>query len=54
MSEPAFLPRAVRTSLADIVACTGAAVVAGAELSAVIQGVAPLDEAACQKRPWRR
>jgi UDP-3-O-[3-hydroxymyristoyl] glucosamine N-acyltransferase len=45
MSEPAFFPRAARTSLADIVACTGAAVVAGADLSAVIQGGAPLDEA---------
>jgi UDP-3-O-[3-hydroxymyristoyl] glucosamine N-acyltransferase len=45
MSEPAFFPRAARTLLADIVACTGAAVVAGADLSAVIQGVAPLDEA---------
>jgi UDP-3-O-[3-hydroxymyristoyl] glucosamine N-acyltransferase len=45
MSEPEFFPRAAQTSLADIVACTGAAVVAGADLSAVIQGVAPLDEA---------
>ncbi len=45
MSEPVFFPRAARTSLADIVACTGAAVVEGADLSAVIQGVAPLDEA---------
>ena len=45
MSEPVFFPRAAQTSLADIVACTGAAVVEGADLSAVIQGVAPLDEA---------
>ena len=45
MSEPVFFPRAARTSLADIVACTGATVVEGADLSAVIQGVAPLDEA---------
>ncbi len=45
MSEPVFFPRAARTSLADIVACTGAAVVAGADLSAIVSGVAPLDEA---------
>jgi UDP-3-O-[3-hydroxymyristoyl] glucosamine N-acyltransferase len=45
MSEPAFFPSAARTSLADIVACTGATVVEGADLSAVIKGVAPLDEA---------
>jgi UDP-3-O-[3-hydroxymyristoyl] glucosamine N-acyltransferase len=45
MSEPVFFRRAVRTSLADIVACTGAAVVEGADLSAIIQGVAALDEA---------
>jgi len=45
MSEPVFFTRAARTSLADIVACTGAAVVEGADLSAVISGVAPLDEA---------
>jgi UDP-3-O-[3-hydroxymyristoyl] glucosamine N-acyltransferase len=45
MSEPVFFPRAARTSLADIVACTGAAVVEGADLSAIISGVAPLDEA---------
>ena len=32
MSEPVFFPRAARTSLADIVACTGAAVVEGADL----------------------
>ena len=45
MSEPFFFPRPARTSLADIVACTGAAVVAGADLSAIVSGVAPLDEA---------
>ncbi len=45
MSEPIFFPCALKTSLADIVACTGAAVAEGADLSAVIRGVAPLDEA---------
>ena len=45
MSEPVFFPRAARTSLADIVACTGAAVVAGADLSIIVSGVAALDEA---------
>ncbi|MGH6838443.1 MAG: UDP-3-O-(3-hydroxymyristoyl)glucosamine N-acyltransferase [Methylocella sp.] len=45
MSEPVFFPRAARTSLGDIVVCTGAAVVEGADLSAIISGVAPLDEA---------
>ncbi|MDQ6703423.1 MAG: UDP-3-O-(3-hydroxymyristoyl)glucosamine N-acyltransferase [Pseudomonadota bacterium] len=45
MSEPVFFPRAARTSLADIVACTGAAVLDGADLSAIVSGVAPLDEA---------
>lgn len=45
MSEPVFFPRAAGISLADIVACTGAAVLDGADLSAIISGVAPLDEA---------
>lgn len=45
MSEPFFFPRPLKTSLADIVACTGAAVADGADLSAVIRGVAPIDEA---------
>ena len=45
MSKPVFFPPVVRTSLADIVACTGAAVIEGADLSAIISGVAPLDEA---------
>ncbi|MDQ6868414.1 MAG: UDP-3-O-(3-hydroxymyristoyl)glucosamine N-acyltransferase [Pseudomonadota bacterium] len=45
MSEPVFFSRAARTSLADIVACTGAAFDAGADLSAIVNGVAPLDEA---------
>jgi len=45
MSEPVFFPPAVRTSLADIVACTGAAVIESADLSAIISSVAPLDEA---------
>jgi UDP-3-O-[3-hydroxymyristoyl] glucosamine N-acyltransferase len=45
MSEPVFFPRAAQTSLADVVACTGAAVLDGADLSAIVSGVAPLDEA---------
>jgi UDP-3-O-[3-hydroxymyristoyl] glucosamine N-acyltransferase len=45
MSEPVFFPRAAQTSLADIVACSGAAVVEGADLSAIVSGVAPLDDA---------
>ncbi|HEY8032963.1 MAG TPA: UDP-3-O-(3-hydroxymyristoyl)glucosamine N-acyltransferase [Methylocella sp.] len=45
MSEPVFFPRAAQTSLADIVACTGAAVLDGADLSAIVSGVAPLREA---------
>ncbi|MGA7385161.1 MAG: UDP-3-O-(3-hydroxymyristoyl)glucosamine N-acyltransferase, partial [Methylocella sp.] len=46
MSEPVFFPPAARISLGDIVACTGAAVLdGGADLSAIISGVAPLDEA---------
>ncbi|MGH6843585.1 MAG: UDP-3-O-(3-hydroxymyristoyl)glucosamine N-acyltransferase [Methylocella sp.] len=45
MSEPVFFPRAARTSLADIVACTGAAVIEGADLTAIVSGVAPLDVA---------
>jgi UDP-3-O-[3-hydroxymyristoyl] glucosamine N-acyltransferase len=45
MSEPFFFPRAAQTSLADIVACTGAAVAEGADLSAIVSGVAALDEA---------
>ena len=45
MSEPVFFPRAARISLADIVAYTGAAVVEGADLSAIVSGVALLDEA---------
>jgi UDP-3-O-[3-hydroxymyristoyl] glucosamine N-acyltransferase len=45
MKEPVFPPRAARTSLADIVACTGAAVLDGADLSVIVSGVAPLDEA---------
>ncbi len=45
MSEPVFFPPAVRTSLADIVACTGAAADEGADLSAMVSGVALLDEA---------
>jgi UDP-3-O-[3-hydroxymyristoyl] glucosamine N-acyltransferase len=45
MSEPVFFPHAARISLADIVACTGAAVLDGADLAATISGVAPLDEA---------
>jgi UDP-3-O-[3-hydroxymyristoyl] glucosamine N-acyltransferase len=45
MSEPVFFPRAAQTSLADIVACTGAAVVEGADLSTIVSGVAPLHEA---------
>ena len=45
MSEPVFFPRAAQTSLADIVACTGAAVVEGADLSTIVSGMALLDEA---------
>jgi UDP-3-O-[3-hydroxymyristoyl] glucosamine N-acyltransferase len=45
MSDPVFFLRASSISLADIVACTGAAVVEGADLSAIVSGVAPLDEA---------
>jgi UDP-3-O-[3-hydroxymyristoyl] glucosamine N-acyltransferase len=45
MSEPIFFPRAVRTSLADIVACTGATVAEGADLLSIIRGAAPLEEA---------
>jgi UDP-3-O-[3-hydroxymyristoyl] glucosamine N-acyltransferase len=45
MSEPVFFPPAARISLADIVACTGAAVIESADLSAIISGAAPLDEA---------
>ncbi|HWX13521.1 MAG TPA: UDP-3-O-(3-hydroxymyristoyl)glucosamine N-acyltransferase [Methylocella sp.] len=45
MSELFFFPRAGETSLADIVSCTGAAVAEGADLSPLIRGVAPLDEA---------
>ncbi len=45
MSEPVFFPRAASVSLADIVACTGAAVAEGADLTAIVKGVAPLDEA---------
>src|SRR5579875_345890 len=45
MSEPIFFRAAARTSLADIVACTGAAVVEGADLSAAVDAVAPLGEA---------
>ncbi|MGH6848335.1 MAG: UDP-3-O-(3-hydroxymyristoyl)glucosamine N-acyltransferase [Methylocella sp.] len=45
MSEPVFFPRAAMTSLADIVAFAGAAVADGADLTAIISGVALLDEA---------
>jgi UDP-3-O-[3-hydroxymyristoyl] glucosamine N-acyltransferase len=45
MSEAFFFPRATETSLADIVSLTGAWVAEGADLSALIRGVAPLDEA---------
>jgi len=45
MSEPKFFPRAERTLLADIVACSGAAIIESVDLSAIISGVAPLDEA---------
>jgi UDP-3-O-[3-hydroxymyristoyl] glucosamine N-acyltransferase len=45
MSAPVFFPSAARVSLADIVACTGAAVIESADLSAIVSGVAPLDEA---------
>jgi UDP-3-O-[3-hydroxymyristoyl] glucosamine N-acyltransferase len=45
MSEPFFFPRTQESSLAEIVACAGAAVAEGTDLSAVITGVAPLEEA---------
>jgi UDP-3-O-[3-hydroxymyristoyl] glucosamine N-acyltransferase len=45
MSQPSFFPPAVPLSLADIVACTGAAVVENADLSIMITGAAALDEA---------
>lgn len=45
MSDPVFLPHAATISLAEIVACTGAAVAEGADLTAIVSGVAPLDEA---------
>lgn len=45
MSDPIFFLRAMRLSLADIVACTGASVAAGADLSLLLSGAAPLDEA---------
>jgi UDP-3-O-[3-hydroxymyristoyl] glucosamine N-acyltransferase len=40
MSEPIFFPRAVPVSLAEVVACTGATVSQGADLSGVILGAA--------------
>ncbi|MCI0747000.1 MAG: UDP-3-O-(3-hydroxymyristoyl)glucosamine N-acyltransferase [Verrucomicrobia subdivision 3 bacterium] len=45
MSEPIYYRRAIQTALAEIVACTGAAVAEGADLSLVIRGVAALEEA---------
>jgi UDP-3-O-[3-hydroxymyristoyl] glucosamine N-acyltransferase len=45
MAEPVFFPPAARTPLADIVACTGAAAAEGADLSAIISGVALLGDA---------
>jgi UDP-3-O-[3-hydroxymyristoyl] glucosamine N-acyltransferase len=45
MSEPVFVPPAAPISLADIVACTGAAVIEHADLSLMISGAAGLGEA---------
>ncbi|MEJ0094387.1 MAG: UDP-3-O-(3-hydroxymyristoyl)glucosamine N-acyltransferase [Methylocella sp.] len=45
MNDPIFFLRAMRLSLADIVACTGASVAAGTDLSLLLDGAAPLDEA---------
>jgi UDP-3-O-[3-hydroxymyristoyl] glucosamine N-acyltransferase len=45
MSDPIFFLRAGRISLADIVACTGASAATGADLSNLVEGAAPLDEA---------
>lgn len=45
MTDPQFSPCAVPTLLAEIVACTGAAVAEGADLSPLILGVATLEEA---------
>jgi UDP-3-O-[3-hydroxymyristoyl] glucosamine N-acyltransferase len=46
MSDPIFFRRAVTPTLAEIVAWTGAAAPEGADLSATISGVAPLDQGA--------
>lgn len=45
MTNPVFFSRERLPSLADIVACTGARVAEGADLSPLIGGAAPLDEA---------
>lgn len=44
MSDPVFFTRAVTPSVADIVEWTGARIADGADLSAVITGVAPLEQ----------
>jgi UDP-3-O-[3-hydroxymyristoyl] glucosamine N-acyltransferase len=45
MSEPFFFPRMTQITLADIVACAGAVVQPGADLSQIIRGAAPPGEA---------
>jgi UDP-3-O-[3-hydroxymyristoyl] glucosamine N-acyltransferase len=45
MSEPFFFPRMTQVTLADIVACAGAVVQVGADLSQIIRGAAPPGEA---------
>lgn len=45
MSELFFPPRTARTPVADIVACSGAAVAEGADLSAIITGAAAIEDA---------
>jgi UDP-3-O-[3-hydroxymyristoyl] glucosamine N-acyltransferase len=45
MSGPFFLPRAAQTSIGEIAACTGAAVVESPQLPAIITGAALIDEA---------
>lgn len=45
MSEPFFFPRMTQVTLADIVACAGAVVQPGADLSQIIRGAAPPGEA---------
>ncbi|WP_134486312.1 UDP-3-O-(3-hydroxymyristoyl)glucosamine N-acyltransferase [Methylocella tundrae] len=45
MSDPLFFLRAMQLSLADIIALTGAAVADGSDLTLLVHGAAPFDEA---------